>query len=254
MSVLDEREASENNQWRRTASAVRRLGGVLGGGKASPSGGGQLAVRRLQKSFRTSEREGQLCCPDRERGRRQSAVTRTTTERCRGGRGTPAGIGQVAPNPIPFGTQGAWHPGYTVHHAVTGPHHGYTAPRTATEQAPGLRGLFLPRVKLSPRTTSPTAFPYLRSISSGHPDRPQTIRDRCWIASRSRPARAGLGYRAWRVPRARSRASWRPWRAGSGVPDARIRAGQTLDPGWPDPGSRDPGQVTGQDLATSGQF
>ena len=85
---------------------------------------------------------------------------------------------------------------------------------------------------LSSGTASPLVFPYPRSISPGHPDRLQSIRDKCWIASRSQPAWAGWPRRPWRVPRGpprasqealgpRIRASWDP---GSGSWDPRIRA------------------------------
>ena len=93
------------------------------------------------------------------------------------------------------------------HHHVPHPLPAATAqhrPASAGEQGPGLRALFRSTVMLPPRATSPSPFPYLRSIWPGHPDRPRTIRGKCWIASRSTLARPGQGGKAWPAGPSRS--------------------------------------------------
>ena len=104
------------------------------------------------------------------------------------------------------------------------------------EQAPGLRGLFRTAAMLPSRATPPCVLLHPRSIWPGHPDRPRTIRGKCWIASRSLLARLGQAPRAWLGGLGPSRrpfwASWTldpgllgPSRTpGSGHPGPRIRA------------------------------
>ena len=58
----------------------------------------------------------------------------------------------------------------------------------AEEPGPGLRARFRSTVMLSSRTTSLPSFLYLRSIEPGHQDRHQTIRGKCWIATRAQLA------------------------------------------------------------------
>ena len=102
----------------------------------------------------------------------------------------------------------------------------------AGEQAPGLRGLLLPAVMLSRRTTSPLVFSYLRPVSPGHPDRHQSIRGKCWIASRSRVPGAGQAPGAWlggpgpsqRPPGGLWDPVLGPFWPGSGPSGTRIRA------------------------------
>ena len=127
---------------------------------------------------------------------------------------------------------------------------------------PGLREAFSLRVRGSSKRACALVLPYVRSDPPGHPDRLRSIRGECWIASRSRSARAGQAQRAW---------PGHPFRApcpehtvirempGSGpVPDPGI----VPDPGPvrpPDPGIWDPdpgilASPAGQDLCTSGQF
>ena len=82
-------------------------------------------------------------------------------------------------------------------------HHPATRPlprglmRAPPEAAPWAQGLLFPRVGRCNNVTPVTLLPHLRSISPGHPDRPQSIWGKCWIASRALLDRSGQGQRAW---------------------------------------------------------
>ena len=159
--------------------------------------------------------------------------------------------GALHPGILPPGVPGVpyhppWYPGTmgtrVHHHPVPRPLPAATAQHrrsSAGEPGPGLRARFRHAAMLSSRTTSPLVFPHLRSIGPGHPDRPQTIRGDCWIASRSRWAGAGQAQGAWLggpEPSQGLLEALGPWIQGlldpAGTPGSGPRT----------PGSRHPGQ------------
>ena len=145
-------------------------------------------------------------------------------------------MGTVPPPPIVpgYSTPGTVLPGVPTP-GTTSVHR---PPVLSREQGPGLREARGQRAGSRSSGGSPLRFPHPRSVSPGHPDRPQTIRDKCWIASRSRAAWAALDRGPGWSGTSRPRASWEalgPWiRAIRG----RIQAGQAPGSGHPGPGSR----------------
>ena len=109
---------------------------------------------------------------------------------------TALGVVWVPYHPVPV-PRVPRYPGYTAvlyPHAASGVH--AREQRACTGWCPGLSGGPRQRAGAGAAATSPRRFPYLRSIQPGHPDRPWAIRGKCWIATRSRPARGRPGCRA----------------------------------------------------------
>ena len=143
-------------------------------------GGGGAACCTTDGRTQTRRREVQLRCTER----------RTVLGRVgRPGRYCPLVSEPHTVGPRVPGTLGP--PCY--HMTLPGAYSASVQHRAAREQGPGLRALFQAAVMLPSRATSPSVFSHVRSISPGHPDDLQVIRDKCWIATRARlawPSRA----------------------------------------------------------------